>query len=58
MQVFHSISSFIDSNVGTATIGYAEGGNLVKSLLVSNDPEYIRHFSLIFEELWENSLIL
>jgi hypothetical protein len=31
MQVFHIISSFIDSNVGTATIEYAERGNLVKS---------------------------
>jgi two-component system, OmpR family, sensor histidine kinase VicK len=41
-----------------ATIEYAEGGNLVKSLLVSNDPEYIRHFSSVFEELWKNSLIL
>jgi two-component system, OmpR family, sensor histidine kinase VicK len=41
-----------------ATIEYADGGNLVKSLLVSNDLAYIRHFSLIFEELWKNSLIL
>ncbi len=41
-----------------ATIEYAQGGNLIKSLLVSNDPEYVRHFSLIFEELWKNSLIL
>jgi two-component system, OmpR family, sensor histidine kinase VicK len=41
-----------------ATIEYAQGGNLVKSLLVSNDPEYVRHFTSIFEELWKNSLIL
>ena len=41
-----------------ATIEYAQGGNLVKSLLVSNDPQYIKHFSSIFEELWKNSLIL
>jgi hypothetical protein len=41
-----------------ATIEYAQGGNLVKSLLVSNDPDYVRHFTSIFEELWKNSLIL
>lgn len=41
-----------------ATIEYSQGGSLVKSLLVSNDPEYIRHFTLIFEELWKNSLIM
>jgi len=41
-----------------ATIEYAEGGNSIQSLLVSNDPAYIKHFSLIFEELWNNSLIL
>jgi two-component system, OmpR family, sensor histidine kinase VicK len=41
-----------------ATIEYAQGGDLVKSLLVSNDPEYVRHFSSIFEELWKNSLIM
>ncbi|HJT48849.1 MAG TPA: hypothetical protein VJ729_11765 [Nitrososphaeraceae archaeon] len=41
-----------------ATIEYTQGGNLVKSLLISNDPEYVKHFSSIFEELWSNSLIL
>jgi hypothetical protein len=41
-----------------ATIEYGEGGNSIQSLIVSNDPAYIKHFSLIFEELWNNSLIL
>jgi two-component system, OmpR family, sensor histidine kinase VicK len=41
-----------------AIIEYTDGGSLVKTLLVSNDPDYVKHFSLIFEELWKNSLIL
>ena len=36
----------------------SERGNSVKSLLISNDPAYIKHFTSIFEELWKNSLIL
>ena len=41
-----------------ATIEYAEGGNSIQSLLISNDPAYINHFTSVFEELWKNSLIL
>jgi hypothetical protein len=41
-----------------ATIEYTQAGKLVKSLLVSNDPDYVKHFTLIFEELWKNSLLL
>lgn len=41
-----------------ATIEYAEDDNSVQSLLVSNDPAYIKYFTSIFEKLWKNSLIL
>ena len=41
-----------------ATIEYTDGGSLVKTLLVSYDPDYVKHLSSIFEELWKNSLIM
>jgi uncharacterized protein with von Willebrand factor type A (vWA) domain len=33
-----------------------EGGKLMESLLVSNEPAYIRHYNRIFEELWKNGI--
>ena len=33
-----------------------EGGNLVQSLLISNEPAYVNHFKSIFEELWKNGV--
>lgn len=39
-----------------ATIEKMEGGRNVQSLLVSNDPLYLKHFSSIFEELWKNGM--
>jgi two-component system sensor histidine kinase VicK len=39
-----------------ATIEKMEGGEMVHSLLISNEPTYIKHFSSIFEELWKNGL--
>jgi two-component system, OmpR family, sensor histidine kinase VicK len=39
-----------------ATIEKMEGGKRVESLLISNEPAYVRHFSSIFEELWNNGI--
>lgn len=39
-----------------ATIEKMEGGRNVQSLLVSNDPVYLKHFSSVFEELWKNGM--
>jgi two-component system, OmpR family, sensor histidine kinase VicK len=39
-----------------ATIEKMEGGKRVESLLVSNEPAYVKHFSSIFEELWKNGI--
>jgi signal transduction histidine kinase len=39
-----------------ATIEKMEGGKNVQSLLISNEPTYIKHFSSIFEELWKNGI--
>ncbi|HYZ51536.1 MAG TPA: hypothetical protein VE593_11660, partial [Nitrososphaeraceae archaeon] len=33
-----------------------DGGKKVQSLLISNEPLYIQHFSSIFEELWKNGI--
>ena len=39
-----------------ATIEKMENGKMVQSLLVSNEPDYITHFTSIFEELWKNGI--
>jgi two-component system sensor histidine kinase VicK len=36
------------------TIEKMEGGRVAHSLLISNEPLYLKHFSSIFEELWRN----
>lgn len=39
-----------------ATIEKMDGGNMVQSLLTSNEPVYIEHFNSLFEELWKNGI--
>jgi signal transduction histidine kinase len=39
-----------------ATIEKTEGGEMVRSLLVSNERPYIAHFVSIFEELWKEAI--
>jgi two-component system, OmpR family, sensor histidine kinase VicK len=39
-----------------ATIEKMEGGRMVQSLLVSNEPAYIDHFRSIFEDLWAKGI--
>ena len=38
------------------TIEKMEEGNVVQSLLISNDPQYLKHFSTLFQELWKSGL--
>jgi two-component system, OmpR family, sensor histidine kinase VicK len=38
------------------TIEKMEGGNRVQSLLISNEPLYVRHFTSLFEEIWRNGI--
>jgi two-component system, OmpR family, sensor histidine kinase VicK len=40
----------------SATIEKMEGGRMVQSLLLSNEPAYINHFNSIFEELWNKGI--
>lgn len=42
----------VDSNNLSATIEKMDAGNLMDSLLVSNEPAYVKHFILFFQELW------
>ena len=39
-----------------ATIEKMEGGEMVQSLLLSNEAPYVSHFHSIFEELWNNGI--
>jgi signal transduction histidine kinase len=39
-----------------ATIDEMKGGQIARNLLVSNEPNYVKHFKSIFEELWENGI--
>ena len=39
-----------------ATIEKMEGGKRVETLLIGNEPAYVKHFSSIFEELWNNGI--
>ena len=36
------------------TIEKMEDGKFVQSLLLSNEPHYLKHFASVFEELWRN----
>ncbi|MGC1133036.1 MAG: HAMP domain-containing sensor histidine kinase [Nitrososphaeraceae archaeon] len=38
------------------TIEEMEEDKLVQSLLLSNDPHYLKHFASVFHELWENGI--
>jgi two-component system sensor histidine kinase VicK len=38
------------------TIEKMEEGNRVQSLLISNEPLYVRHFTSLFEEIWRNGI--
>ncbi len=46
----------VDDKYFYATIEKMEGGKLMQSLFTSNEPIYINHCNLIFEELWKNGV--
>ena len=49
--------SFSFSNKKIAiTIEKMEDGKLVQSLLLSNEPHYLKHFASVFQELWGNGI--
>ncbi|MGN6624490.1 MAG: hypothetical protein ACTHKK_10145, partial [Candidatus Nitrosocosmicus sp.] len=44
----------VDSNSIQATIEGMDKGKFMSKLLVSNEPAYVNHFNLYFQELWNN----
>ena len=49
-----SMNFAVDSKSIQATIEKMDKGKLMNSLLVSNEPAYVNHFMLFFQELWDN----
>ena len=39
-----------------ATIEKMDDGRVVQSLLISNEPAYVKHFTAVFEELWKTGI--
>jgi len=61
MQVRHvrnlpPMSFGVSDKEMAATIEKMERGKRIQSLLISNEPLYMRHFASIFEELWINGI--
>ena len=44
-----------DREIG-ATIEKMEGGRMIQSLLLSNEPAYVNHFRSMFEDLWAKGI--
>jgi signal transduction histidine kinase len=44
----------VDDKQFLATIHKMEGGKIMETLLVSNEPIYINHYNSIFEKLWKD----
>jgi two-component system sensor histidine kinase VicK len=61
MQVRHvknltHLDFAVDNKNFDATIDKMEGGKLMESLLISNEPAYVSHYNSLFEELWKNGI--
>jgi signal transduction histidine kinase len=46
----------VDDRYFYATIDKMENGNVMNNLLTSNEPAYIKHYNIIFEDLWKNGI--
>jgi len=49
-----SMNFSVDSNSIQATIEGLDKGEIMNSLLISNEPAYVNHFTLFFQNLWNN----
>jgi two-component system, OmpR family, sensor histidine kinase VicK len=61
MQVRHlknliHLDFAVDNKNFNATIDKMEGGKLMESLLISNEPAYVSHYNSVFEELWKDGV--
>ncbi len=50
------LSFCISNKEFLATAEKMEGGKMISSLLVSNEPVYIDHYDCLFQQLWDNSI--
>ncbi|MGA9149255.1 MAG: hypothetical protein WBZ36_01650, partial [Candidatus Nitrosopolaris sp.] len=50
------LSFCISNKEFLATAEKMEGGKMISSMLVSNEPIYIDHYDCLFEQLWDNSI--
>lgn len=48
------INFSVDGKSIQATIERMDKGKFMNNLLVSNEPAYVKHFMLFFQELWDN----
>jgi signal transduction histidine kinase len=46
----------VDNKHFHATIEKMEEGKMMESLLISNEPAYVKHYNSILEELWKNGI--
>jgi two-component system, OmpR family, sensor histidine kinase VicK len=46
----------VDNKHFHATIENMEEGKMMESLLISNEPAYVKHYNSILEELWKNGI--
>jgi two-component system, OmpR family, sensor histidine kinase VicK len=46
----------VDDRYFYATIDNMEKGNFMRSLLISNEPAYIKHYNSFFETIWKNGV--
>jgi two-component system, OmpR family, sensor histidine kinase VicK len=61
MQVKHlknliHVDFAVNNKNFNATIDKMEGGKLMESLLISNEPAYVSHYNSVFEELWKDGI--
>jgi two-component system, OmpR family, sensor histidine kinase VicK len=61
MQVRHlknliHLDFAVDNKNFNATIDKMEGGKLMESLLISNEPAYVSHYNSVFEDLWKEGI--
>lgn len=53
-----SINFVISDKYFASTTEKMIGGDMISNLLFSNDPVYLEHFSIIFNNSWKNSMLL
>ena len=46
----------VDDRYFGASIEDREKGGMMTNLLISDDPSYVKHFTSIFEEMWEHAV--